>query len=389
MKKLILLTWLALALPLSAAKYTEYPQTNTIFGNDLFLIANATTNYGVYFSDIPSPALKTNGIADVTVIDLAKSFAATNISADFAITSLTGVDGTNVQGATRVYTNTTELAKAITLPSSWIVKGDHTKYFDKQATLSVMVYPGFGTNAIFTDSSPQYSLTNMAGRPILAYYVASGGHFASSTWTNLTPWTDSKTWNLTNSTTPPTLVSGGVNGKDYISFDGVNDYLRRHGVTQLPQSEDMEIVAVLAYTNLNSAMQIVTMSSAASTPGISTFASIIRGNQSTSPSAQVDTISNMWMVVNFYANTNTITPTATFYTNGVSANRRSGGGGWDANAITVGATYNETLPANFGLAELAIFRTNLGAADAAGVKASGVRYRVITNMASRYGITIK
>jgi len=121
--------------------------------NDPRLVVLANDN-GNNLTNVSGNKIKwpTNSVADVTVIDLTKPYAATNHTANFTIAGLSGLDtsGTNVQWATRFYTNNSVGAKTISVPAAWIDLGSvGTIYNTNQGVLSVVVYPGFGTNFVW------------------------------------------------------------------------------------------------------------------------------------------------------------------------------------------------------------------------------------------------
>jgi len=95
----------------------------------------------------------TNDIADITKIDMSKSYGAISTNNNVALVGLTGLVAANnqVQWATRIYTNTSGSTKTISVPASWKVVGGagSTVYVTNQTFLSLVVYPGFGTNFIW------------------------------------------------------------------------------------------------------------------------------------------------------------------------------------------------------------------------------------------------
>ncbi len=95
----------------------------------------------------------TNGVADVTLIDLSKPYAHTNHTANFTISGFSNIDssGTNYEFASRCYTNNSVGAKTITLPAAWLdvgLKGNPV-YNTNIGVLSVWRIPGFATNYLW------------------------------------------------------------------------------------------------------------------------------------------------------------------------------------------------------------------------------------------------
>lgn len=97
---------------------------------------------------------QTNGVADVTVIDLRHQYAFTNHDSNFTISGFSNPDqATNIWWATRVYTNTAGSAapKTITLPASWLDVGNkgNPVYNTNNGVLSVLAFPGQITNYVW------------------------------------------------------------------------------------------------------------------------------------------------------------------------------------------------------------------------------------------------
>lgn len=112
-------------------------------GNGL-LVTNLNAENIVYY---------TNAIADMSVIDMTKPYAAISTNNNFVISGLSGLvaAGNQVQWATRFYTNTSGSTKTITVPAGWVDIGNNgtTIYNTNQGVLSVTRYPGFGTNFVW------------------------------------------------------------------------------------------------------------------------------------------------------------------------------------------------------------------------------------------------
>lgn len=113
--------------------------TNQFIGNGLG-ITNLNLSAGIY---------ATNSSANTNIIDLAKPYSAASIAGALTITALSGVSAyaTNVQWATRFYTNTSGSAVNMTFPASWI-GNTSGQQITNQSVISVVVYPGMGTNVI-------------------------------------------------------------------------------------------------------------------------------------------------------------------------------------------------------------------------------------------------
>jgi len=98
-------------------------------------------------------SIPTNGVANLAQVDFANVWAATNQTVNFTITALAGVEtsGTRVQNSSRLFINTSGSTKTITVPASWIDLGSKgtTLYNTNQGVLSVMLYPGGGTNYLW------------------------------------------------------------------------------------------------------------------------------------------------------------------------------------------------------------------------------------------------
>ena len=125
-----------------------------------------TTNTPVEWTnrviDVISPLLgaRTNApaslsAANAAIIDMLKPYSAASISADVNVSLLdssVSIYKTNVQWAVRFYTNTAgtvavPILKNMTFPVSWI--GNRVgQQITQQSVLSVVVYPGFGTNFV-------------------------------------------------------------------------------------------------------------------------------------------------------------------------------------------------------------------------------------------------
>ena len=91
----------------------------------------------------------TNSSALTNVIDMTKPYSAATVSNTLTLTGLSGVSAfaTNVQWAVRFYTNT-GTAGAVNFPASWI--GNTVgQYITNQSVISIVVYPGFGTNVVY------------------------------------------------------------------------------------------------------------------------------------------------------------------------------------------------------------------------------------------------
>jgi len=147
MKLLTLLLSLVTMAASAATKYTDFGTTNAPSKAALVNFARGGTNLSIALNDLPPFYVKTNGIADVTVIDLAKPIAVTNINSDITITGTTGGSSSNVSVATRIYNNVSGSTKALNLPSAWLVPGGNTQYITNKAILTVTDYPGYGTMA--------------------------------------------------------------------------------------------------------------------------------------------------------------------------------------------------------------------------------------------------
>ena len=94
----------------------------------------------------------TNSSALTNVIDMTKPYSAATVNNTLTLTGLSGVSdfATNVQWAVRFYTNAAGPAspKAVNFPASWI--GNTVgQYITNQSVISIVVYPGFGTNVVY------------------------------------------------------------------------------------------------------------------------------------------------------------------------------------------------------------------------------------------------
>jgi hypothetical protein len=91
----------------------------------------------------------TNSSALTNVIDMTKPYSAATVNNTLTLTGLSGVSAfaTNVQWAVRFYTNT-GTAGAVNFPASWI--GNTVgQYITNQSVISIVIYPGFGTNVVY------------------------------------------------------------------------------------------------------------------------------------------------------------------------------------------------------------------------------------------------
>lgn len=119
------------------------------------LAAVAFNNNGTAVTNINGKnILWPTNAASTLAIDLSLPYAGLSTNNNISLGGLTGIDpsGTNVQWATRVYTNNSVGAKTITIPASWIDVGNYgstTIYNTNQGWLSVLLYPGFGTNFVW------------------------------------------------------------------------------------------------------------------------------------------------------------------------------------------------------------------------------------------------
>lgn len=135
--------------------------TNTVFAgtigfsNDVSIAGDISVagTFSVGTVNAGSVLYATNAIADITKINMSLPYAAISTNNNIAIVGLTGLDttGTNINWATRFYTNTSGSTKTITVPAAWVDIGSigTTIYNTNQGALSLLVYPGFGTNFVW------------------------------------------------------------------------------------------------------------------------------------------------------------------------------------------------------------------------------------------------
>lgn len=133
-----------------ASNYTiTLPSTNGMTGNVLTLVN------GVTAWSMPSGQLATypTNLGSVTTIDFTKRYSFISTNNNIVFTGVSGVSagGTVMDWAFLTITNTSAATKTITTPASWIdtltgVAGATTYYLTNQGYLSVMYYPGAGTN---------------------------------------------------------------------------------------------------------------------------------------------------------------------------------------------------------------------------------------------------
>lgn len=116
--------------------------TQTIIGNS----STATTATNLVFL--------TNALVNPNLITLASvgsgNYAGYTTNDNIVITGLNNVDSsaTTVQWAVRIFTNTAGTTKTLTLPASFIGVNT-TEYLTNQGVLSLVLYPGLGTNAVW------------------------------------------------------------------------------------------------------------------------------------------------------------------------------------------------------------------------------------------------
>lgn len=111
------------------------------------LVANL--NSGSYYVNPSGVKYATNASASVLVMDMATLYSAASISTAPTLSSLIGVSlyKTNVQWAVRFYTNTSGGNLTMSFPTEWL--GNKTdQVITNQSVVSVVVYPGMGTNFI-------------------------------------------------------------------------------------------------------------------------------------------------------------------------------------------------------------------------------------------------
>ncbi len=96
----------------------------------------------------------TNAMSTIT-INANKAFEFLSTNNSIAITGFSGVEGTNAQAFTRIFTNTAGPAavKSITLPVGTLMLSSpwtNVVYNTNQGILSGVIYPGAGTNCSWT-----------------------------------------------------------------------------------------------------------------------------------------------------------------------------------------------------------------------------------------------
>lgn len=211
-----------------------------------------------------------------------------------------------------------------------------------------------GTDSIFAPSqsaSVPFSPTNIQGFPALTWYVASD--YATNAGKVSLPDRCSHGYNLTNlggANTFPTKTAGGLNGLDYISFDGAGTYLKCVNYTS-PQPH--EVVMVMSFTNKNTFPQIFDGTTSVNEHSLLQFPlgtwDIRTGGGNT---AAANIISNKWMLIDVVFNGTA----STIYTNGI-AGVTVDAGTYPMSGLTLGVGYglSGTTYSDYSCAELATY----------------------------------
>jgi len=127
--------------------------TNNSFFNFITVSNNSTFNGKVTFNSnvyVMNLFWFTNVMSTITV-NAAKAMEVLATNNNISITGYSGIDGTNANAFTRIFTNTAgaSAVKTIALPAGTLVLSSPystTLFNTNQGILSGVIYPGFGTN---------------------------------------------------------------------------------------------------------------------------------------------------------------------------------------------------------------------------------------------------
>lgn len=127
------------------------------YGNAFYFSRKAAAGADIFYNNGVNNNLRFYGGQDfptnqasTTTIDLNAPYGALSTAVNVTLTGLLNVaaGATDVQWATRFYTNTSGSTKTITLPAGWI-GSTGTEYLTNQGVVSIVLYPGLGTNVTY------------------------------------------------------------------------------------------------------------------------------------------------------------------------------------------------------------------------------------------------